>query len=162
MSTITISQFKSNITAIKEKGRDLDNLIHESAVFAVFHSIKDGQITPAIQLVAAMPKSSRRANLISWLALYGNISYNGKKGVFYVKQFEHDEAIATEQADNAAENPFWKEFNDAPVDLKPLDFALKLKMLLAAAHKVQTGESKKYSGLEHAELMAKIEALMTV
>ena len=160
MQTITISQFKSNITSIKEKGRDLDNLIHESAVFAVYHSIKDGQVTPAIQLVAAMPKSSRRNNLISWLALYGNVSYNGKKGVFYVKQFEHDEAVATEQAESASDNPFWAEFNDAPVELKPLDFAQKLKALIHSAQQAKTGESKKYSGLTHAELMAKVEELM--
>jgi len=156
-----MSKFQANVARIKRSGQVLDDMIHDAAVFAVYHSVKDGQVTPAIQLVAAMPKSSRRANLISWLAMYGNLTFNAKKGIFYTKQFEHSVENAQEQADIADETPFWEEFADAAVSLKPLDFAQKLKALLHSAQQAKTGESKKYSGLTHAELMAKVEELIT-
>lgn len=153
-------QFKSAVNTIQKTGEKIDGLIHQAACFAVFHSIKDGQISPAVSLVAAMPKSGRRSNLISWLCLYGNLTYVAgvlkacsHHGAKHKQGTPEREIIAFAQHDSAEANPFWEEFSDAVVVLKPFDFDAALIKLLHQAKIVQAGQSEKYSGLEQSKFL---------
>lgn len=156
-------QFKSAVNTIKKTGAKLDDLIHNAACFAVFHSIKDGQITPAQDLISAMPNSGRRSNLISWLCLYGNLSWvQGKlksvahHGNKFKPGTSEREIVAFEQYEIALDNPFWFEFEDAPIQQKPFDFDAKLIALLHQAKIVQAGQSAKFDGLADSKFMQMI------
>lgn len=158
-----IKQFKSAVKQIKVTGAKLDQLIHEAGVFAVYHSIKDGQITPAIDLVAAMPRSSRKERLIVWLCDFGAIKYNKKDGIKYIKgRFEQTEEAAKVQSDIANQIPFWEYGNEEndEADLKAMDFQDKLIALLHQAKAAQLGRNPHYSGVSHTDLITKVRDLL--
>lgn len=54
------------ITLVQTTGAKLDALIHTCAVSIVAHVAEHRNTTLISQLIAAMPKSSRRKNLINW------------------------------------------------------------------------------------------------
>jgi len=73
-----------SIDTIATKGKTLDNLIHRTAVSCLYHAREHGDVTLAERLMEAMPKSSRRKAMGTWIEdhapLEGKIS-DTKSGV---------------------------------------------------------------------------------
>ena len=59
-----IKQLNKNIRSIGQRGKNLDNLIQDTAIGGIAHAIEHGNNTPLTMLVCAMPKSSRQKALI--------------------------------------------------------------------------------------------------
>ena len=63
-----IKQLNKNIRSIGQRGKNLDNLIQDTAIGGIAHGIEHGNNTPLTMLVCAMPKSSRQKALIKYIA----------------------------------------------------------------------------------------------
>lgn len=70
MSTYTLitdtTKINKAIALIQSTGAKLDTLIHTCAMSVVAHVSEHRNTTLISQLIAAMPKSARRKNLINW------------------------------------------------------------------------------------------------
>lgn len=81
MEKLDIKSFNKAVTSLKnnEAKKDLllDNLIRN----AIYHSVVNNQCTPAINLVNALGKSSRKNDVISYMCKYGNMAFTGEKGI---------------------------------------------------------------------------------
>jgi hypothetical protein len=158
----TTKEFSSDLNTLAKLQGKSDELIHNLACNAVFHSVKDGQVTPANNLISKMGRSSRRNDLISWMVTYGNFKYNSKEKVIeYCQKHKQSEEAAYLQAEAAFDSPFWDEVKEAKV-LQSIDV---LALIKSSVHKVKTemkkaAESGRTLEVKHQNMMADLEALL--
>lgn len=134
--------------------------MHELACMAIYHSIKDGQITPANTLISKIGKGSRKNDLISWIQSWGNLTFDSKEKVFKHKvRHNQDESNATLVMNKAFDEPFWTVIEEPKVvkdvDIK-LDISLWLKGEKKKAEKVKLAGGK----VTNQEFVTKLEALL--
>lgn len=148
---INNDQFKKNVAAIKKNGAKLQEVIQESLDFCVYNSIKDGQITPANQLISVLPKVVRKNDIIDYLGQFGNFGFDHKtKTMTYKKKHEHGE-------DNAlnivAEMP---EFADWAKDKAP---TLDADVWMGVVSLINRTLKKKEKGgkIEHEEALTQLK-----
>jgi hypothetical protein len=127
-----------NIKRINKVGKELDTLIHETAVSSLYHAENDGNGDFSLcgALVEAMPRSARKKALIYWFTQFGPLVYNEKE-----KKFTKDKKPTAKPYNvaGAEANPFYDytpEKNVAPVTLEAVIKAMASKLV----HGVERGE----------------------
>ena len=102
MNLKTINQ---RISQVRRMGVNFNNYVHETAVGIIAHAMEHGDCTPALRLVQAMPKSSRRALLITWFGRYSPIGMNVNQGTVAFHK-EGAKLYRPFDLDGARANPF--------------------------------------------------------
>lgn len=88
---------------VKRIGKEREEAINDLAKIAIWHSIKDGQITPASKLYGALCRGDNKQGIVAFMAEHGNIGF-GKmkgekvKGIIHIKH-QHNMADKIEHAD---------------------------------------------------------------
>ena len=143
-----IKQLNKNIRSIGQRGKNLDNLIQETAIGGMAHAIEHGNNTPLTMLVCAMPKSSRQKALIKYIADHTPYNWNNEKEKFTKpknpkRQFMLDEAKKV---------PFW----DYTVEKEPtaIDVNKVLESLFNRVSKAQE-EGREVLHIETLNIVAK-------
>lgn len=149
MKYMTKTALLQKIAHIKNIGVRMDTLIHECAVNSLHYlncpEIQD--IGPAVRLIEAMPKSSRRETLKAWFFKYGKLQE--VKGVLCFRK-RKDITIENWQSfvDQGEDNPFWnnkeKSAESQLIEMDAQEAFIALFKRLAKADK-----------LEHQELFSK-------
>lgn len=86
----TMKELNTLITQVGKKGKEREEVINDLAKIAIWHSIKDGQITPAAKLYGALCRGDNKQGIVAFMAEHGNIAF-GKlkgekvKGIIYIK-----------------------------------------------------------------------------
>lgn len=116
----------------------------------LFHALKDGQITPACGLVAALnPK--HRATVVEFLCTYGPFAYSRKEGLHYSKVKAHAFRKAGTPVDTYLEEEVpayhaWEAQSQQVREFKDLDVEAAIKAAIARiqaqAAKVQEAGKK--------------------
>lgn len=143
MKLIADKQATKNINTIKIQGAKRDVMIHETAMWAIYHA-NQGQVTPMNKLLGALNKSDRKEALKVYFRDFSKVSFN-KLGVaeyskakqLYIagKEVSPDECI--EYADA---HPFY----DYTHEVKPATSVDALKRLTSLITQLDefTGEVK--------------------
>jgi hypothetical protein len=134
---IPLSDVVSTIRSFGKSSKLHDEVINGLLAVAVFHSIKDGQVTPARELLAACSKSLKE-DVSKYLTKYGNIRYTNDKGLVANKE-RNRERFGLDAA-NAAflELPELAEaFPSAPKQYRDMDIVASFKSLIHRAKEVQ-------------------------
>ena len=113
---IGIADLNRLIDRLKFDGRSRQNDLHKAAVGALFHALKDGQVTPSNNLVNAMTKAERPQAFIAWLGWVAPKVFSNQKGVIKMRNNWQDavtdaggiEAII----EKAQETPFFDRFKE--------------------------------------------------
>lgn len=100
---------------VKNAGKDREEAINDLAKIAIWHSIKDGQITPASKLYGALCRGDNKRGIFSFMEKHGNISF-GKmkgektKGIIHIKRqcnmadkMEHEDKVEQVKLQQAAQ-----------------------------------------------------------
>ena len=113
----TSRKVAGSIRSIRDRGRKLDGLIHETGIQCMLHAREHGDVTLATRLVDAMPRSGRRKALIRWFTDHTPMKYSEKKQAFGLKKKAGDDDFQIEAA-NAT--PFWDYSKEPrPVTIDP-------------------------------------------
>lgn len=143
-------------TRIKRDGEERQQLINDLAKVAVFHSIKDGQVTPAQKLMGALGRTDAAEQVGKYLQKFGNIGF-GKlkdgtgKGFKFVKRQD----LSLELANSVYEQlpDIWDVFPNEPKELADYDFH---KMIVRVANEMrarrEAGKLIKCANDEEAEI----------
>ena len=164
MRIYSLSELNKSIDTLSSLSSQVDSLTHEIACSCVYHSIKDGQITPARDLLKAMGRSSRRNDLITWLTKFGNFTYTNGKGQELGKlehklRYSQSEENAQATFKVISSEPFWKVVTERK-PLEEFDLKKALASIVGKVTKYQTDE--KYKGkvsLKHLELLEEVKKL---
>lgn len=127
-----------NFSAIEASREEiLDGLLS----VAVWHSIKDGQITPAMGLLAATRGNKDRVCM--YLTKFGNLSYSKQKGLSHSKS-KHKGQNGLEKANEVFDNlPSLEDaFPSVPKEYRDIPFASQIKAILNKAAKLQENGKK--------------------
>ena len=153
---ITIKETTRKINTIAKHSKDLVTLLDEVMPPVLFHAMKDGQITPAVELVGKV-SAKHRPSVVEYLCEFGPFAYSKTKGFHYDKA--KVKPYAGEQGTDIRETfvlieidtfPLYSEFNgkaDQVIETAPFDFDAKLIELLHRAKLAQSGNSTKFNGL---------------
>lgn len=132
MEILNKTQFKAKCDSLRTAQQKQDELIHLLACNAIYHSIKDGQITPANQLINSMGRSSRKNDVITYLCHFGNLAWNDKdKTIKHKKRHEQNETAALLILDECESQPFWTIVKEQKVKTE-WDMAAALANLVRA------------------------------
>ncbi len=146
----SIASYKTvsgNIKSIEKKGKELQSLIHATAIQALVHAKAYGDVTLMTKLVQALPSSSRKEALKVWVKDFSPLLWkvNKKEGTegYVMDKAPSRNAFAIPEADVM---PFWEYTKEE----KPKD-ALTLAQLIALINrnidkieKIAKGESKEH------------------
>lgn len=81
MKRYEMKEFNKLVTGLKNSEAKKDMLIDELIRNALYHSIVNNQSTPAINLVNALGKGTRKNDIISFMCKVGNLAYTKEKGI---------------------------------------------------------------------------------
>jgi len=73
---------------VKNVGAAREEAINDLAKIAIWHSIKDGQVTPAMKLYGALCRGDNKQGIVAYMAKHGNIGFGTIKGT-KVKGIKH-------------------------------------------------------------------------
>lgn len=116
------------IDSIATRGKKLDKDIHQAAVSSLVHAAQHGDITVAVRLTEALPKSGRKNALIAWLTSFGPFALGEGNKLVYKKL---EDGQLNVQA--ASAEPFW-EFAPEPAYV-PFDLKAQIEKLIGKAEK---------------------------
>lgn len=159
---LTTKQYASYLNTLAKNQRQADELIHSLACNAIFHSVKDGQVTPANQLLSKLGRSSRKNDLISWIVRYGNFKWNATEKVLeHCAKHKHDEVAAHVQAEAASNSPFYDEVAERKV-IESVDV---LALIRSSIQKVKNemkkaAEDGRSLEVKHQEALADLENIL--
>jgi hypothetical protein len=151
VSTTLITRQKDLTKAIKDisvTGKKLDLLIQTAGVACVYQSIKNGNTTPATDLIAAMPKGSRVKALVAFMVQNGHLKYqvDAKTGKIIDDkvEFSKEKGLKWDAPAMIAtmdKKPWWehKHNDETP---KPFDLKKSLSQQLKRAKAAQEDESE--------------------
>lgn len=76
-----MQQFEKEVNKLKTAQAKQDKAIDDLLRNAIYHSVVNNQATPAIKLVGAFGKATRKNDVISFLCKYANIQHNQAEGI---------------------------------------------------------------------------------
>jgi hypothetical protein len=158
----TSKQYAASLNTLAKNQKQADELIHQLACNAIYHSVKDGQVTPANQLLAKLGRSSRKNDLISWIIRYGNFKWNAtEKTLEHCAKHKHEELAAHVQAEAAFNSPFYDEV----VERRPIESVDVLALIKSSVNKVkkemkEAAESGRSLEVKHAEALTDLENIL--
>lgn len=153
-----MKQFDKNVKTIKATGEKLDNLIHESALFALEQINKHGNNGAANRLLAVINKGTRKEALYVWFNDFGKCKRNKDNTLEYKDKaiYWEGEKIDVEQALVVAdENPFF-DYTKEITPASSYDVMKGIKTILKRAEKMKTDGKT----IEHAELLAALKEMI--
>lgn len=159
---LTSKQYASKLNTLVKNQKQADELIHALACNAIYHSILNGQVTPANQLISKLGRSSRRNDLISWMVTYGNFKYNNQQNILEHRMaHKHDEIAAHLQAEAAFNSPFWDEVKERKV-IESIDVLALTKAAIIKVKKEmkKAAEEGRTLDVKHGEALSKLETLL--
>jgi len=158
---------KSNVaalvTSIKKFGATdvkREELLNDLLKVAVWHTIKDGQITPASTLLAMVRGDKER--VAQYLTKFGNLTLSKEKGLAYSKA-KGKVQYGPEKADEVFENlPTLEEaFPQHPKQYKDIPFANQIKAILNKAKLLQEhGHKFVFSNEDEQKLYDQMQGLV--
>lgn len=112
------STFAARVTWLKNTGAKVDAVTHALALYCIYQSMPaDATVTgtgnlnisPTMDLMGAMPKSSRAKALAAWFNAFSNVRVTEAKGKWSVKLVKPgtDDFKADIDLNKAKANPFW-------------------------------------------------------
>jgi len=121
-----LKAINKNIGRIRTRAANLNVLIQETAVGCIAHAMAHGDAEPAKNLVAALPKSVRRAALVNWFTAYSPISITKAKDGLKCSLRKHDsKAYNPFNLDGANANNWFEmpelEKDDVPTSVADFD-----------------------------------------
>lgn len=154
-------QFEKNVATIAEMGKAANDLIHNSAMFALEQVNTHGNSNFANQLVSALSASMRKEALFVWFNDFGMVKrtkentfeYNGKKKLL----LDGEEISAIDVLPFADEQPFY----DYTKEIKPAS-VYDVQKAVASILKRASKFNKEGKQVEHAELLAKLSEILPV
>lgn len=147
----TIKQCNAAISQIKITGKGFDEAVQSVALDILQHVQQNREVSLAIKLLAALPKSSRGKALADWFQRFGMIEVNLDKATAKEFPLVFNKEGKTD-LEGAVKMPWFKCKKDAPLAVE-FDFAGKLSALLKHAAQAQ----KDGLTVKGAELLAKIQ-----
>lgn len=81
MKRYEMKVFNKLVTGLKNSQSKTDLLLDELIRNALYHSVVNNQSTPAINLVNALGKGTRKNDVISFMCKVGNLAYTQEKGI---------------------------------------------------------------------------------
>ncbi len=148
------------IKDLTKKSKELEETIDDLLMVSVYHSIKDQQLTPGINLLAAVPRPMR-SDVVLYLTKFGTFSYSEKKGLHHSKEkFEaglNGEAKADEVFEQLA--PLYEAFPKAEKEWKDFDFEQAVKAMLRRMNKTQEHGKAVIVKPEHEQIVTLLKNL---
>lgn len=135
----------------------LDGLV----AIAVWHSIKDGQVTPAKFLITAV-RGKAKEQVVSYLTKFGNMKYTAKSGLEYCKA-KGKVQYGLEKANEVFDSLLSLEdaFPSKPKQYKDVPFMTAIKGLLNRAAELQEhGKSLVLANDEEKALFEQMQKLV--
>lgn len=125
------------IKSIANRGKILDADLHRAAMSCLHQAEKHGNITPALDLLNALPKSGRRAALLVWFEAHGKFARNGGEGSKDKPLvFAKDGITLMEEANKKPFYVYTKEVDPAPYTMDSV--RSDIARILAKAKKAHT------------------------
>jgi hypothetical protein len=125
-----------NIKAVARSGEKFNLLVQVTAVACIAHCQACGDATPALRLVQAMPKSTRRGLLIDFFAAYSPIGMNVAKGKVGLHK-EGSKLYRPFDVAAAEANPWYNSDAANKEDLPDTTVEVANKMIFAVASKLE-------------------------
>lgn len=138
----TQSDLKKLCDKLGKAGQARQTLINDLAKVAIFHSLKDGQITPARALHGALGRTDAAKEVVNYLQKYGNIGWGtlekggSAKGIVFKNKhkIEYNEANKDKNLANAnavyeSLPDVWEVFSSEPKELMDFDFDRAIKRI---------------------------------
>ena len=121
-----LKKINANIARVRANSAKLNELIQSTAVGCIEHAMAHGDAEPAKNLVAAMPKSIRRAALVNWFTAYSPINITSNKGELKCSLRKNDaKAYTPFNVDGARANNWYEmpelDKEDIPTSLADLN-----------------------------------------
>lgn len=173
MRTLSGKELDSKFASLKKTGQARQELINDLVKVAVYHSVKDGQITPAQKLIGALGRTDAAKEVSHYLQKFGNLGWGtlekGGKAKGIVFKNKHDRkytaeltvenlAYANEVFDSLPD--LWDAFPNEAVELKDYVLAVAFKRILAEARKrSEAGKKVIAENDEEAKILGMMEAL---
>lgn len=161
----TIKELSKKIATITKQSKAVIDLLDEAMPSILYHAMKDGQITPAIDLVGKIAAKHRPA-VVEYLCEFGPFSYTKEKGFTYnkVKAKDYPDVQGSDTRETwvlftIGDMPLFSAFNgkaDTIPETKAFDFDAKLIELLHRAKLAQAGQSTKFNGLAESKFLQMI------
>lgn len=159
--SLSSSDLTQTIRSFKNTSKLYNEVLNGLLAVAVYHSIKDGQVTPANNLLdACVPSVKDRVSL--YLTKYGNIRYTEKQGFISDKR-KNQERYGKEAADTVFLSlPDLDEaFPAKPRQYRDMDILAWMKAGIERAREVQSeGKAVIACDDEVAELFGKMEQIV--
>lgn len=162
------ADLKKLFDKLNKDGKNRQELINDLAKVAVFHSLKDGQITPARSLFGALGRTDAAREVVNYLQKYGNIGWgtvekdSKAKGIVFKNKhnFEYNEtnrAANLEKANAMYESlpDVWEVFMSEPKELMDFDFDKAIKRIAHEMRKRYEGGKKVIFATKEEEKIAK-------
>jgi len=143
------SNVRSAIRSIARNGKALDKAIHAAAVSCIWHAREHGDVTLMENLLDAMPKGSRRQDMMTWVGAHVPCTIDRKVGKVKLKKGRDASQFLLAEAD---ETPFWEFTKDRP------STPITVAKVRAYLERIANGGSEKAPADEAAQTAAR-EAL---
>jgi len=153
------SDLENEIRAYGQKEVLREELLDSLLAVAVWHSVKDGQITPAVNLLGVSRGNKDRVCL--YLTKFGNLSYSKEKGLKFSKE-KSKAQFGIDKANEVFESlPSLEEaFPSKPKEYKDIPFASQIKAILNKAQTLsEHGKKFVFSNDEEKALFEMLQAL---
>lgn len=121
-TTITlkpVAEINEAISQIRVSGASFYQLVHETAVQTLAHTAQHGDYMPALNLLNALPKGTRRNGLAKWFEVFSNkklrFQVDNETGQ-YRGRLDSDRAVADFNVEAANETNFADLTKEPPVN----------------------------------------------
>lgn len=138
----SLADLKKVFTKLTTAGQERQEMLNDLAKVAIWHSIKDGQITPARSLHGALGRTDAAREVVNFLQKHGNIGWgtvdkaSQAKGIIFknkldIKYTEENKAANLDYANSVYEAlpDVWQQFSNEPRELMDFDFDRAIKRL---------------------------------
>ena len=141
--TLSAASLSDTISSYGRSIRLADDVLDGLLAVAVWHSVKDGQITPAVKLLAESSRNMK-GPVSQYLTKFGNLKYSKEKGLQFNKaksasQFGIDAANALFETLPTLEEAFpspAKQYKDMPLIAGLKHLVKKAQELEAHGHRL--------------------------
>lgn len=152
-------QIAAKIRGLSTRTAKISDEIHIVACHVAVHAIVHGDIRLATNLVTSLSRGLSRKDLVRWLQQNAPMRWDNKAAAFKFskkRRGEFDASNPDELLDMLLKGPKWYDTAPSERQLGPVD----VKALLAGILKRADRAREEGREVKHAELLAKVEAIL--
>ncbi len=159
MNLMNARQIAAKIRGLSTRTAKISDEVHVVACHVAMHAIVHGDVRLATNLVTSLHRGLSRKDLVRWLSANAPMRWDNKGTCFKFQKKRRDQFDASnpeELLSMLLNGPKWYDTAPSERQLGPVD----VKALLAGILKRADRAKEEGREVKHAELLAKVEAIL--